>query len=327
MADITEQSEIVTLDPTPGFVIKVKVLESKDYSSVGRKVFINVCHDPLVPRPQIDFDPETVFPLIIDNKWEIPLIVSELKTVTDKKGVTSLAIDCCINPVCFQWCQVSEDLKTILVEWCIEAVEMSFSLTLDRDYTSPKMLSKGALSKTEIQKSELEESAFSKRLQELKNNEILGLLEEVEDNSDSELPELTNIGRDRPTSGKPLIEVLDDNTIISNKPNIKEQEKQTKTNEQEKVNKIEFSITIKKSAFIIQFNRAQVNDGSSINLQLGPQSDSLKLINLNNSFCFSQVNGISSNEIIIPVPKNTQLNADSIRSFFVKADNSLYIFL
>ncbi|CAI5756295.1 unnamed protein product [Candida verbasci] len=122
--------------PTPGFVVKTRT---------DCKVFINICHSPNVPKPE-DFNPETSFNLIIENKWQIPIVVSEEKSTFDKKGIPSLAYDCCINSECFKWIQSNQDLKQILIEWSIESIELTYKLQLDRSYSIPKMLSKGELS-------------------------------------------------------------------------------------------------------------------------------------------------------------------------------------
>lgn len=169
------------LDPKPGFTVKTRVVALPQAQQLGRKLFVNVCHDPQVPKPQdTEFVPETVFPKIVTNEWEIPIIVSLPKEVVDKKGSALTAIDCCINSTCFTWIQLFIDLKKIVIEWCLEAIEVTNDITLDRDYTIPKMLSKGELTKTEINDDELAKGPQAK-LEELQKNEPLNLLHEVQD--------------------------------------------------------------------------------------------------------------------------------------------------
>ncbi|KAI5961961.1 hypothetical protein KGF57_001589 [Candida theae] len=205
-----QEQEKMKLDPKPGFVIKTKILESKDASKISTKVFINVCHDSRVPKPSVDFEPEVVFPKIIENQWEIPIVVSTAKESKDKKGFPSLVYDCCINDDCFRWCQISKDLRLILIEWCIESIELITTVTLERDYSIPKMLSKGDLTQTELTAEELSDLGF-KKLHDLKQDETLGLVEELkldgEEEPDKKLPSLFNIGGEG-TSKKPLIEEL-----------------------------------------------------------------------------------------------------------------------
>lgn len=202
--DAMDHEKSVVLDPTGGFVIKTRIVEGDAKRPYATKVFLNVCHDLQVPRPPGEFVPEQVFPLIVKNEWEIPLIVSPEKTDKDKKGVPSLVYDCCINTDCFSWVQVNNDLKLILIEWCIESVELMYGLVLDRSYSVPKMLSKGELLKTEVSEEELK-GGLHKKMQELKQNEVLGLLDELEREPEShgELPDLMNIDGKK---SRPLIE-------------------------------------------------------------------------------------------------------------------------
>lgn len=201
----------VALDPIAGFVVKTRILEARSpHHTLSTKVFINVCHDSKAPRPPTDFDPAVVFPLIIKNEWEIPLVVSREKQTVDKKGVAAFVYDCCVNLVCFQWCQVNADLRAILIEWCIESVELLYEVVLEREYLIPKMLAKGELSQTEVKNDD-----FQKRLQELKNNETLGVLEELrseEKDDDESLADLRNI-HNRPVT-RPIIEEISDMSLL-----------------------------------------------------------------------------------------------------------------
>ncbi|KAK6198473.1 pre-RNA processing PIH1/Nop17-domain-containing protein [Scheffersomyces amazonensis] len=325
MAAITEVGKVITLDPKPGFVVKTKIIEAKDYALLSRKVFINICQDSQVPTPEIEFDPAVVFPLIIDNKWEIPLIVSNIKNDKDKKGVASIVVDCCINPICFRWCQVSEDLKTILIEWCIEAVEMAYSYVFDREYSKPKMLAKGELSKTEIQESEIKDSGLQKRLKDIQENEILGLLEETNDiDMEEELPELTNIKGE--LKNKPLIEELSDMSIDSLPPKLSKPEITTSKQDLNQPQKIDFTLVIRKTepTQIIQISSPQFN-GSDLSLQLSPETQEIILKNLDSSLYFTRANNIYNDTISIPFVKSKPL--DNINSFFVQSEQSLYIFI
>lgn len=202
-----EAGESIRLNPTPGYVVKTRILKS-DSVQVGTKVFLNVCQDSQVPKPEQDFEPGIVFPLIVDNKWEIPIIVSREKEVKDKQGLTSYCYDCCINEMCFRWCTINSDLRSILNEWCIEAVELLYTVTLDRQYSTPKMLNKGPLSETVIRKDELTDQGFLKKLSELKQNESLGLLEEL--HQDPEEPaDIEIFSNSSKPFKRPLIEEID----------------------------------------------------------------------------------------------------------------------
>ncbi|CAK9437651.1 uncharacterized protein LODBEIA_P20290 [Lodderomyces beijingensis] len=190
---LIDVNDKVTLHPKPGFVVKTKILECKDASRVSTKVFINICHDEQVPKPSVEFEASVVFPMIMENQWEIPLVVSREKSTADKKGFPSLVYDCCINSQCFTWCQVSKDLRLILVEWCIESVELIYSVVLERDYSVPKMLSKGELTETEITRQELAEVGM-KKLQDMKRDETSNLVVDLRVMDEGEKEEEKEVG-------------------------------------------------------------------------------------------------------------------------------------
>lgn len=209
MAAIYEDTGVTELQPQSGFVIKSKVVAANSAHAPATKVFINVCHDLAVPRPDGPFDPAVVFPKIVENEWEVPIIVSLEKTDTDKKGVPALVYDCVVNSECYTWVQVSRDLRLIVIEWCMESVEMMHDMVLDRDYTLPKLACKGELSHTTVPNGELRQG-IQKKLAQMKEAEteaLLGL--DVAPDSPQELPDLRNIAGSKP---KPLIQEVTNET-------------------------------------------------------------------------------------------------------------------
>ena len=356
MALLTEQSESIQLDPTAGFVIKTKIISANDplAHALTTKVFINVCHDTQVPKPAQDFEPSVIFPLIIDNQWEIPLIVSREKYAKDKKGQPSFVYDCCINTLCFQWCQINSDLRSILIEWCIESIELLFDVILEREYSIPKMLSKGELSQTKILKNELDESGFQKKLQSLKKNETLGLIEELKDRDQDhmdldedmgELPDLMNIkAKDTGTSSKPLIQEINDMQIDVNKkkatvPNNEstahsnaQRTSAIETSSPARTEKLNYSITFKKLSLkhqlLVKFECANLQSSASIQLSYVGSSHALVLNNLDSSYYFnSSMTKLKINTLDIPLPNDLKISKGHIfNSFYVRPEHSLYIF-
>lgn len=358
MALITEQSESIQLDPTAGFVIKTKIISANDplAHALSTKVFINVCHDAQVPKPAQDFEPSVIFPLIIDNQWEIPLIVSREKYTKDKKGQPSFVYDCCINTLCFQWCQINNDLRSILIEWCIESIELLFDVILEREYSIPKMLSKGELSQTKILKDELDESGFQKKLQSLKKNETLGLIEEIRDRDQDgmdldedmgELPNLMNIkAKDTDTSSKPLIQEISDMQIDVDKkkataPNTEHTThrsgQRTSTIDEApsslvSTEKLNYSITFKKlplkHQLLVKFECANLQSCTSIQLSYVRRSHGLILINSDSRYYFNNsMTKLKMNSLEIPLPNDITINEEHIfNSFYVRPEHSLYIF-
>lgn len=310
-----------TLDPKPGYVIKSRVLEAHNYLkySSGTKIFINICHDSQVPKPKQEFDPAVVFPLIIQNEWEIPIIVSEEKETRDKKGIPSFVYDCCINSLCFQWCQVNAELRQILNEWCLESVEMLYEVTLDREYSIPKMLSKGELSSTVVQNLDITENGFEKKLQHLKENDTLGVIEElkpVDDQHDRELPDLLNIQREHRPGKKPLIQEVEDMRI-------QPQVEKAKT---ENVENVRFTVSFKKLTsdyqLLVKLTTSENIDlTGKLTLNVDQKQETLILQpTASSGLKISD----TSNELRIPV--RTSWSCDP-HAFYVRKDKSIYIFV
>lgn len=357
MTLITEQSESIQLDPTAGFVIKTKIISANDplTHALSTKVFINVCHDTQVPKPAQDFEPSVIFPLIIDNQWEIPLIVSREKYTKDKKGQPSFVYDCCINTLCFQWCQINSDLRSILIEWCIESIELLFDVVLEREYSIPKMLCKGELSQTKILKDELDESGFQKKLQSLKKNETLGLIEELRDRDQDrmdvdedmdELPNLMNIkAKDTGASSKPLIQEISDMQIDVNKkasvpntgPTTNSTDQRISTTDKSpsssaSAEELNYSITFKKLSLkhqlLVKFECANLQSSTSIQLSYVKSSHALVLNNSDSRYFFNNsMTKLKMSTLDIPLPNYITINeAHTFNSFYVGTEHSLYIF-
>ncbi|GMF99546.1 hypothetical protein B5S30_g4324 [[Candida] boidinii] len=223
-----KEKNIKLITPSPKFVIKTKIFSQFEIYQPGTKLFINICTHNIVPKPEIPkflpknnkkileidsnnstnttddndnddndddfFDPKLIFSLIMENQWEIPILTSpNIRQETDKKGNKSLAIDCIINEQPMRWCMINEDLKSILIEWCFDAVEFRINssnsgnstgsfktLVIDRESVSlPKRSYLGKLTDLEIDINEIKNNG--KDLKELRdkleNNETLGLLE------------------------------------------------------------------------------------------------------------------------------------------------------
>lgn len=334
----------ITLKPKPGFVVKTKILESSNFTKYGvsTKVFINICHDEQVPKPELDFDPSIVFPLIIKNEWEIPLIVSQEKLASDKKGIPSYVYDCCINNRSFQWCQVNQDLRSILIEWCIESIELLYELTLEREYSIPKMLSKGELSNTIIQEDELSEDGFQKKLQQLKSNEVMGLIEEMrhpeeEENYNGDLPDLMNIdSKDNIPRKKPLIEEISD-MKISSKLNKQNQSKMDIDSVAKPLIRQKINFTLKyppvhgdKYQYALQLQSDQL-DGRNLRVSFNKELRHVLVENTNKNIYFKEQNNGKPDCIELPLPPSTTTShsdsSSSYKCFFVESENCLYCFV
>lgn len=143
--------QLEDIELTPHFVIKTKIFTPYGRFSTGSKFFINVCTNAKIPQKELfdksgklveGFDAEAIFVAISNGDWEIPILITpEIRETSDKKGNKSLLIDCVINDKYMQWCMVNEDLKDILIQWCIDAIEFQIgdNFIVDRDsITFPK---------------------------------------------------------------------------------------------------------------------------------------------------------------------------------------------
>lgn len=309
--DAMDHGKSVVLDPTGGFVIKTRIVEGDAKRPYATKVFLNVCHDLQVPRPPGEFVPEQVFPLIVKNEWEIPLIVSPEKTDKDKKGVPSLVYDCCINTDCFSWVQINNDLKLILIEWCIESVELMYGLVLDRSYSVPKMLSKGELLKTEVSEDDLK-GGLHKKMQELKQNEVLGLLDELEPEPEAhgELPDLMNIDGKK---SRPLIEEVGE---MSLEPKVEKTKRVEVVEAAGGAQAMEVAVSSKKlddGDFVLTFRSPQLSPEVDTDFHDGV----FALINKNPAVKLGK-----NNRLEIPLPAGFS----PYRVFFSTSESALYVF-
>lgn len=228
---------VITINPEPEFVIKSKLASissrPKDLPplEIGTKIFINLCHDEKVPKPDINFDPAIVYPLIINDQWEIPIITSSMRKDNDKKGAECYVWDCCINTKCAQWIRKEYQLREIIVEWCLESCDLSELLEISRDDVSfPKMKSKGPVPPLEMLSEELNSNykkEMTKMVEEgrdepwnlIKMRRSLMDDEERAELEEEELPPLFPTNNNKLTSnqGKPLIEEIDKLSIEKEK--------------------------------------------------------------------------------------------------------------
>ena len=147
MSSIREAAsvELQDLVLVPHFVVKTKIFTPyKTYPS-GTKLFINVCTNDKVPtkdihdkhgKPIVGFEPQLIFVAISNGEWEIPILTSpELRDTVDKKKNKAIVVDCVINDKYMKWCMLNEDLKDILIQWCIDAIEFHVgdNFVVDRD--------------------------------------------------------------------------------------------------------------------------------------------------------------------------------------------------
>ncbi|KAH3679914.1 hypothetical protein WICMUC_000657 [Wickerhamomyces mucosus] len=327
------QNDTLELTPRAGFVVKTRLAESTSTPDrkQGTKVFINVCSDDNVPLPEIPYSPEVVFPLIMENKWEIPIVTSEERAAKDKKGELAYVYDCIISTKSMRWIQLDNGLREILVEWCLESCEIRSNIRLSRESIStPKMVSKGHIPNLKILKSDLDLNRLNKefekgnnlkeepqRILEAKrlNNERTELL-----NEESHV-DIFNLNKEQSQTSsvtKPLIEEINDMSLENNpkRKNINAQKL-----EEKKLDKLKFETTISKidlNGFKLKIEiKSQITSSLDYDLELVRATNTLVLKNLSRDY--------TARNFELPLP--SIFSDPEIKTFFSSKNFTLIIFV
>lgn len=319
------EDELV-LNPKPSFVVKTKLETSTSTPKRerGTKVFLNICSDDNVPLPEVGYDPQVIYPLIMDNKWEIPIVTSDERSDRDKKGQMAYVYDCIINTKAMRWIQMDKELREILIEWSLESAELRSNITLSREsIATPKMISKGEVQKLTILKSELDVNRLNKEFERINQlqNEPQSILEakniEDEELLDEENKiDIFNVNRTEQDNSitKPLIQEIT-NMSIQSPPKVKKQATSTKP-------KLEYSTTMSKvdtNGYKLKIEIKSQNDSSlDYDLSLDRDTNTLILKNLNPKFS-------TTKDFELPLPPISK--SPSIKSFFVHDESTLVIFV
>lgn len=314
------EKSVIKIKPEPIFVIKSKLI-----SEPQSKLFINVCHSKDVPSPITPFNPTKTYSDIMNNQWEIPIITSPSRSDIDKKGSSCLVFDCIINSDLVETLTNVNNfqLREILVEWCIESVEIRENLMIHRDLIKfPKMKFKGEnLPILEIRNDNNDDKT------DTKTNDISDFLQMKRDLIDNEEIDYNENGLKAlfPTNSqisnksKSLIEDISDsrsnvvNSKIENaieKANINFDVMMRKTNNTDKY-KLRIEIT------------SELNSSLDIKLAYNESSNELLIENLN----LQQYN---AKMLKIPLPnfvKDEKIQLAQFKSFFIKNQKKLYILI
>lgn len=301
-----DDKSVKQIVPIPIFVIKSV--------ANNNKLFINVCHSEDVPAPSIPFDSNKSFQLIINNQWEIPIVTSPGRDDLDKKQQYCLVYDCIINSSTIPDILENPQLKDILVEWCIESVEIRDNLVVDRDAIKfPKLKYKGT-SPVELEirldtgesNGEDDEDGAGGFLQMKRDLLAKEELEEDENGLKSLFPQQQNN-----TNKTSLIQDI----TTEWKPKKKIQHKRKDVNFNVKMTKI--------------CEHAMYKLKVEITSELDSSLDySLHYEKKENNLIVKNINLIDFNEksLTIPLP-NLDINHTNIKTFFTKKDHKLIIFI
>ncbi len=327
---VPSKEDELLLRPKPSFVIKTKldVSTQKPKREKGTKVFLNICSDDNVPLPEVGYDPSIIYPLIMDNKWEIPIVTSQERVDKDKKGQLAYVYDCIINTKAMRWVQRDKELREILVEWSLESAELRSGIQLSREsIATPKMISKGEVQELTILKSELDINRLNKEFERINNmqNEPQSILEaqkiddeEMEEEQNSIDIFNVNASADQSDSPitKPLIQEIT-NMSINPPPSKPTSQPQVTTKE-----KLKYSTTFSKidtNGYKLKIEIKSQNDSSlDYDMHLDKSNNTIILKNLNPKYP-------STKDFELPLP--TIFQNPSIKSFFVHDESTLVIFV
>lgn len=330
-------SQVTVLKPEPGFVIKSKLVNVTERPrnlpalEVGKKVFVNLCHDKHAPKPDVPFDANVVYPLIMNNKWEIPIVTSAFRIDHDKKGQECYVVDCCVNSDCIGWIAGDYQLRDILVEWCLEAAELRESVEISRDSIAfPKMKKKGeSIPDIEVISEELDNNYMKRMMEEDSSAEPAGILKVKRDlllkDEEMSIDSTGGTGAELPPlfpaqamGKKSLIEEIDDLSI---------QETPKKAKKIRKA-EIEYDASMRKVTTSERFKLRidivvePVENSRDLNLTYDAKKNELLLKNLNTGVCEEKI-------LKIPLPNvfNRDTVLESADVYFIRGTKTLTIFL
>lgn len=309
-------ADLVTISPQGSFVIKTRLLtgtSSPKNRLANTKLFINVCISPDIPLPPQKYDPPATYQLIMENQWEIPIVTSEEREDTDKKGQLSYVYDCVINLEAMNWVHRDPQLREILMEWCMESVEVRSDLVLDREQvTIPKMVSKGAPVEIKLLKNELDGKA-NETFEE--PADILQIKRYVEDEPmDIRIGEVDG----QSSKTKPLIQEITEMRIKDPEPPKRSiQAKQSPSSKE----RLEYQTSMSKcetNGYKLRIEISSQNTSSlDYNLDIDRTTNTLILQNQNPKY--------EAKELELELP--TIFSTPEIRSFFVATESKLIIFV
>jgi len=129
-----EDLEGITVQPTPGFVVKTRDLNS------GMKTFLNVTCNEHIEAPHV----KSLVELEGEEGVRVPLSVGTPVEDFDKKLELCVTYDLIAAPSVLQECADSLQMRDSVVQLCIAAVAQKYKIELDSRYKVPKMRYKGS---------------------------------------------------------------------------------------------------------------------------------------------------------------------------------------
>ena len=135
---------VTFINPTPGYVIKTRNLET------GGKVFVNICSDPNVGKPASKAE------RMGGNSglaWSIPYSTSQPRQDIDRSGEACSVYDLVFHPDTLYLAGRDHRMKGLVHNTALDALESAFQVNCDRNNLKfPRMKFKGVFRPTMIRK-------------------------------------------------------------------------------------------------------------------------------------------------------------------------------
>jgi hypothetical protein len=124
--------ERMTIEPSPGYVMKTLILEPAEKSQF--KLFVNICENEYIPSPPLLTDEELVKAINSgdNSQYRVPLSLSAMKEDTDKSGKRCYVVDVVMNCDPYIKSLKNADFKAFMMELCLQWIEQKYNMKLDK---------------------------------------------------------------------------------------------------------------------------------------------------------------------------------------------------
>lgn len=137
----------LSFTPEPAYVVKTLTVSKTAGFPQGLKFFLNICHSSQIPAPSSFEDVRNR--IVHGDEWDITVLGSEVRFDVDKAGKKSAVVDCCVNSRVLHLGLSDEVIRAYIIETSVEMVENKAGAVLSREFSMPKMVSKGELQKVQ----------------------------------------------------------------------------------------------------------------------------------------------------------------------------------
>jgi len=143
----------VQIQPHAGFVCKTKTTTAIPGFAAGSKVFINICYAPEIPEPTATTEKEIQKALRAEQgaTYQVPMSLGATRYDRDHADKPCIVVDACIHTKPYVRAERDLDYRLYVLELAMELVEEREKVQLSREFTMPKLASKGSIPKRMLQ--------------------------------------------------------------------------------------------------------------------------------------------------------------------------------